>query len=135
MLIENCKKYYDKSYNLNCAECILYAANDEYGLGLDKKDFKLAAGFGGGMAVEGTCGALTGAIMVLGLSFVNEKAHESDKIKILTKEMVERFTETLKSINCKELKALYRDDQKRCFDIIKSSAEILDDIIKREKNK
>jgi hypothetical protein len=47
MLVEKCKKYYDLEYNLNCAECMLYAANDEYNLGIDNAGLKLAAGFGG----------------------------------------------------------------------------------------
>lgn len=131
VLQDKCRKYYDKSYDLNCAECILYAADEEYHLKLDRDAFKLAAGFGSGMAVEGICGALTGAIMVLGYMFVDKRAHESDRIKLLTREMVERFAEKLKTVNCRELKALYRDDEKRCFDIIEASAQILDDIVKK----
>lgn len=132
MLVEKSQKYYDKKYDLNCAECILYSANEEYKLGIDAKGLKLAAGFGGGMAVEDVCGAMTGAIMVLGNMFVNERAHESDRIKELTKEFIQKFNDTLKSKNCKELKAMYRDDNKRCSDIIKAASEILDEIIKRE---
>lgn len=132
MLLEKCRKYYDKSFDLNCAECILYSANEEYNLGLCKDDFKLAGGFGGGIAVEDACGALTGAVMVLGRLFVNERAHESERIKILTREYIEKFRERLKTYNCRELKALYRDDDKRCIDIITASAEILDEIVRRE---
>jgi len=135
MLVEKCEKYYDKKYDLNCAECILYSANDEYKLKIDSKGLKLAAGFGGGMAVEDVCGAVTGAIMVLGNMFVKERAHESDRIKTLTKEYIQKFQEKMSTINCKELKALYRDDNKRCIDIIKAASEILDDIVKRENSK
>lgn len=132
MLIEKCEKYYGKEYDLNCAECMLYSANDEYNLGIDSNGLRLAAGFGGGMAVEDVCGALTGAVMVLGNMFVEVRGHESDRIKTLTKEYIERFNEKLKTINCKELKALYRDDDKRCSDIIMAAGKILDAIIKRE---
>lgn len=135
MLKEKCLKFYDKKYDLNCAECMLYAANEEYKLGIESKGFKLAAGFGGGLAVEDVCGAMTGAVMVLGLMFVREKAHESDRIKNLTSEFIQRFKDRLKTYNCRELKALYRDDEKRCQDIIVASAEILEDIIKRELGK
>lgn len=134
MLVERCIKYYGKEYDLNCAECILYSANEEYGLKMDSKSLKLAAGFGGGMAVEDACGAMTGAIMVLGRMFVHKSAHESERIKLLTKEFVEKFNERLKTYNCKQLKSLYRDDTKRCTDIITASAEILDEIVKRELN-
>lgn len=135
MLIDTCKKYYDVRYNLNCAECILYAANEEYSMGIAPEDLKLAAGFGGGMAVEGTCGALTGAIMVLGRLFVSVKAHESDRIKLLTRELIERTYKKLGTINCRELKARYRDDEKRCTVIINTVSEILDDIVMRENSK
>ena len=46
MLIEKIEEYY-KERDLNCAETMLYAANDVYGLELDKKALKMAAGFGG----------------------------------------------------------------------------------------
>jgi C_GCAxxG_C_C family probable redox protein len=132
MLLEKCLKYYDKKYDLNCAEAVLYGANEEYSLGLELKDFKLAAGFGGGMGIEDVCGAATGAIMVLGIMFTVNRAHEADKVKTLTKEFLERFKERLTTLNCKELKALYRTEEKRCSYIIEVSAEILDDIVKKE---
>jgi C_GCAxxG_C_C family probable redox protein len=134
MIVERCEKYYSKKYDLNCAECILYSSNEEYGLGLDSKALKLAAGFGGGMAVEDACGAMTGALMVLGNIFVVEKAHESDRIKTLAKEFIGKFKERLSTINCKELKDLYKkDDEKRCIEIVKAASEILDEIVRREK--
>jgi radical SAM protein, TIGR01212 family len=135
MLLDKCKKYYEREYNLNCSECMLYAANEEYNLRLDKESLKLSAGFGGGMAVEDVCGAITGSIMVLGRIFVNERAHESEKIKTLTKEFIDRFSKRLKATSCGELKRLYRNEQKRCFDMIEVAAEILDDIVRRERTR
>ena len=32
MLLETTMKYYDKKYDLNCAECMFTAANEEYDL-------------------------------------------------------------------------------------------------------
>lgn len=72
MVADLIKKGYGEKENLNCAEKILYASNEAYNLGLDKKALKLSAGFGGGMAIESVCGALTGAIMVLGCLFVKK---------------------------------------------------------------
>lgn len=133
MLLDKCLYYYDSKFNLNCAETILYAANDEYSLGLDKKALKLAAGFGGGMAVEGVCGAASGAIMALGCIFVEDRAHESDRIKNLTKEFLGRFNERLCTVDCKELKDMYKTEDKRCSDMIIVAGEILDDIVGRER--
>lgn len=134
MLVEKCEKFYTKEYDLNCAECMLYASNEEYNLGLSKDTLKLAGGFGGGMAIEGECGALTGGIMVLGYMFVKERAHESELVKNLTKEFIKRFNDKLKTTNCKELKDMYRNDETRCFAIIKASAEALDEVIKMAKS-
>lgn len=132
MLKDTVIKFYDKSYDLNCAETILYAANEEYGLKLNDKTFKSVAAFGGGMGIEGICGALTGGLAVLGIIFVKDRAHESDKIKELSQEFINRFNEKLGTYNCKELKERYRNDEIRCTRMLEEAADLLDEIIKIE---
>ncbi len=112
----------------NCSEKILYGANKAYSLGLDKKSLKLSAGFGGGMGIESSCGALTAGIMVLSHLFVNEVAHESTLIKEKSGAYLTTFVKEMKSINCYKLKDMYRTDDKKCDDIIFKSALILDTI-------
>lgn len=52
---------------LNCSQAILFTYGEQFGLTREAA-LKLAAGFGGGMGRLGdTCGAVTGAFMVLGL--------------------------------------------------------------------
>lgn len=133
MLLELVKKYYGKRYDLNCAETILYAANEAYDLNLQKETFKAMAAFGGGMAIESTCGVITGAIAVLGIVFTKERAHESDRVKILTQEFIEKFKKECNSINCDELKILHRNEEIKCLNIIEKGAIILEEIINREK--
>lgn len=132
MLLRKIEEYYSKKHDLNCAEAILYAANDTYKLGLEKSALRVAAGFGGGMGIDSVCGALTGAIMVLGLLFVEDRAHESDKVKILEKELFERYREKMGDINCPGLKEKHRTEEVRCLNVIKEAGAILDDIVKRE---
>jgi C_GCAxxG_C_C family probable redox protein len=126
---------FGKEEDLNCAEKILQGANKAYNLGLDKEALKLAAGFGGGMAIEDKCGALTGAIMVLGRMFVQDRAHESDKIKELTKKLFKEFEKEMGSIDCAPLKKDYRTGEYGCKNVIIKAAEILDRIIEAEINK
>jgi C_GCAxxG_C_C family probable redox protein len=133
MLLDNVKKYYDKKYDYNCAETILYAANEEYNLNLDKNALKTMAAFGGGMAIESICGAVTGSLAVLGIMFTKERAHESDRMKQLSQEFFEKFQDKLNTSNCKELKEKYRNDDIRCSSILYAAAEVLEDIIVREK--
>lgn len=133
MLKDKVTKFYTSEYDLNCAETILYAANEEYNLNLSKETFKTMAAFGGGMAVEGTCGVVTGSITVLGLLFTKERAHESDRIKLLTQEYIDKFNKILKTENCLELKNNYRTEEERCAKILYSGAEVLDEIVTRER--
>ncbi|MFR1709645.1 MAG: C-GCAxxG-C-C family (seleno)protein [Clostridium sp.] len=135
MLLNLVRKYYGEEYDLNCAETILYAANEEYGLDLSKDTFKTMAAFGGGMAIESTCGVITGAISVLGILFTKERAHESDYVKTLTQEFIEEFRKQCDEINCNALKELHRNDEIGCLNIVERGAIVLDKIIIREKNK
>lgn len=132
MISDLIKSGYGENEDLNCAEKILYAANKEYDLKLDKSALKLAAGFGGGMAIGDKCGALTASVMVLGRLFVENNAHESERIKVLTKELFDRYNEKMGSLNCEPLKEEYRTEELKCKKVILSAAEILDEIVQRE---
>jgi C_GCAxxG_C_C family probable redox protein len=132
MLKDKIKEYYGKTRDLNCAESILYAANDEYNLKLNKDALKTMAAFGGGMGVEGVCGAISGVLGVLGIMFVKDRAHESDKIKLLSQRFIKNFEARLNSQNCGELKKNYRNETTGCSSIVDTAVEILDDIIREE---
>ena len=132
MLAELLNSGYGNKEDLNCAEKILYGANEVYKLGLDKEALKMAAGFGGGMGIEDKCGAVTAAIMVLGRLFVNERAHESTKVKDLTTELFDRYREEMGDIDCKPLKETHRTEEVKCKYVIIKAAEILDSIVDRE---
>lgn len=132
MLYELLKNGYGKDQDFNCAEKILYGANEAYRLGLSNEALKMAAGFGGGMAVEDVCGALTASIMVLGRLFVKNNAHESTRIKDLTKELLESYRLKMGTIDCAPLKSKYRTEEIGCRDVILRAAEILDAIVERE---
>lgn len=134
MLVDLINKYWDKKYDLNCAECMLYAANEEYDLNLSKREFKMIAGFGGGMAIEEICGAASGAVATIGVMFTKDRGHESVIVKALTREFMEKFYETLKTHKCHELKEKYKkDDDRRCIYILEEAGKILEDIIERER--
>lgn len=132
MLYDLVKEGFGIDEDLNCAETILYGANIIYELGLDKNALKLAAGFGGGVGIEDICGALTGSVMVLGNLFVEDRAHENDRIKILSQELINSFQEEMGEIDCAPLKDLYRTEELKCRKIIETAAKILDKIVVRE---
>ncbi len=132
MLKELIQEGYGIKEDLNCAETILYGANEAYYLNLKPGCLKLAAAFGGGMAIESVCGVLTASLMVLGRLFVPEVAHRYPKIKELSKELLETFEKEMGDILCKPLKDNYRTEEKKCREVIEKGAEILDKIVARE---
>ncbi len=117
----------------NCAEHMVVGANKAYGLNLAPETAKLAAGFGGGVSSGDICGALAGAVMILGVLFVKERAHESDKIKLLTNELLNAYKAKMGHIDCTPLKECYRTEELKCRDIVLVCVEILDEIVGREK--
>lgn len=89
-----------------CSQAILSTYGIQFGLDQDLA-LKLASPFGAGMGSLGnTCGAVTGAFMVLGLKYGNSKVGEikkKEKAYEITKEFVERFKSRNGTIMCKDL--------------------------------
>ncbi len=88
---------------LNCCQAILSAFAEEYGLTVDDAR-RLGSGFGGGMGGMGlTCGAVTGAFMVIGLKHPRLDRASGAKSIQLVQEFSRRFTAARGSIGCREL--------------------------------
>lgn len=126
------EKYYGDEYDLNCAETIIYAANEEYEMNLQKDTLKTMSAFGGGMGVEGVCGAISGALCVLSILFTKERAHEGTLVKELSQRFYKEFLEELGSENCRYLKAQFRTDEEGCSKMIFTAGKILDKIVKEQ---
>ncbi|MFW9821667.1 MAG: C-GCAxxG-C-C family protein [Candidatus Thorarchaeota archaeon] len=129
----------------SCSQAILATYGPDYGL--DKElAFKLATGFGGGIGRLGkTCGAVSGAIMVIGLKYGRSKIDDlesKDKTYELVQKFIEKFTKINGSTACSKLlncdistKEGIRYAQENnlfktlCPEFVKSSAEILEEIL------
>jgi len=90
----------------NCSQSVLSTYSRLNGLNREVA-LKIAQAFGGGMARMGqTCGAVTGAFMVIGLKYGKVKA-EDEEAKEKTYEIVREFVKRFKSLNgsiiCKDL--------------------------------
>lgn len=133
MLLDYLKNGFFEENDYSCSENILIGANEAYGLGLSREACKVASGFGAGVMVGDICGAITGSVMVLGVMFVEERAHTSDRITPLVKEFIERYRAQMKEVDCGPLKDLYRTEEYACREVIYKAAEILDDIVARER--
>jgi len=132
MLVILLESGYGNEQKLNCAQKILFAANEVYQLGLSDEALSLAGGFGGGMGIESTCGALTAGVMVLSKLFPIKDDESKKYLYALTKEYLETYKEKMGHIDCTPLKKAFRNDVIGCKDVIVESARILDAMITRE---
>ncbi len=139
--VEKAVSGFEKEFN--CCQAVLSTYGPRFGLDRELA-LKLAAGFGGGIGHQGeTCGAVTGAIMVIGLkAFGTRDEDSSEKTYGLTDQFLERFKARHGSILCRELlgcdistpqglqaardKGLFK---KRCPNFVRVSAEILEELL------
>jgi len=89
-----------------CAQSVACTFAED--LGADRGlTLRLSTGFGGGMGhTSNTCGALTGAVIALGLAFGMEDSTDQaakQKTYALAAEAVRRFRERTGAIGCTEL--------------------------------
>lgn len=103
-LQEKALKYFDEGHN--CAQAVFTVFAEERGMDHDMA-FSISAGFGGGIArTQKTCGAVTGAVMAIGL--MNDKNHNSPEEQkeaayTLVQDFLERFTAIHNSTECSQL--------------------------------
>jgi C_GCAxxG_C_C family probable redox protein len=91
---------------MNCAQAVLTAFSDHLNFDYDSA-LAISSGFGGGMGrLQETCGAATGAFMVLGI-YNSEKftdnTEQKDHTYAMIQEFNKRFTAIHKTSNCRML--------------------------------
>lgn len=121
------KFYFDGNYN--CAESVVRAGNEYYELGLHDRDMKLVGGFGAGIQTGSTCGAFLGAISLLSMKYIEQKAHESDDIKPVATMLTEKFTKAYGSVLCSEVKPQSFAEGKRCLAAVEKACDLLEEVI------
>jgi C_GCAxxG_C_C family probable redox protein len=128
-----------------CSSAVFSAFSDE--LGLDQETAKkIACGFGAGISKTGNiCGAVSGAIMVIGLKYGKTNQGDdaaTEKTRALVREFMHGFTQHHGSINCTELLGynLSKPDEyeqardrklfvTKCPELVSDAAAILEKIL------
>ena len=111
----------------NCAQAVACTYSDL--AGLDEETLLAAThAFGAGMAtMEGTCGALTGAAVVVGLA-TGDRARS----RVLIKDIMENFRKRNGSTVCRELKGIGTGcPLRQCEDCVADAAEFLEEALQR----
>ena len=75
----------------NCAESIIRAGNEVYGLDLHDRDMKMTAPLAAAFRLEYVCGACAVAACVVSARYVETKAHDCSFLRTLTQKLVIAF--------------------------------------------
>ena len=109
----------------NCAQAVVCTYADLVGMGEDEAR-NVAGAFGAGMGnMEGTCGALVGAGMVLGMV-------SKDRAKSMKgmKQMMTRFQQRNGATQCRQLKGVdTKVVLRECPDCVADAAEFLEELL------
>ncbi len=129
----------------SCSQAVFAAFSEA--LGLERtKALKIAQPFGGGIAGTGsTCGAVTGALLVIGLKHGRVRPEDlaaKERTYALVREFIRRFQEQQGSIICRELIGVDISTQEgheaarrqglfteRCTLLVSRAAELLEAIL------
>lgn len=117
-----------KRCGYNCAQAVACTYCDY--TDIDEETMRnITQAFGTGMAtLEGTCGSISGAGVVLGLANKDSRKTMQDTRKIMN-----AFKERNKTVTCKVLKGVGTGNILReCEDCVRDAAEFLEDILEQK---
>lgn len=139
------KSFSQFNRGFSCSQRVFATLGEE--LGIERQQaLRLATGFGAGIAYQGNiCGAVSGAIMAIGLKHGNDEPSVQDfsnKAIFLTRELIQRIIAKHGCYTCKGLTRidhmnleegmkLYKEQgiaEKICRPVIKDCIEIVEEI-------
>ena len=101
--------------NLNCCQLSAYEFCAKAGVNISERDLMLLSGFGDGLGVGGTCGAVLGAAAGACLA---AKGVNADKIRL---KIIMDFMERFSTVNCSKLEAYYENG---CREVILAAVDM-----------
>jgi len=124
----------------NCAQAVFSAFAEKMDLA-EGKALRIASGFGGGISnLQQTCGAVTGAVMVIGYLNGKTKPEQSNQENYkLVRDFIEEFEEQHSTIDCRELIEIDLNDEEeleeareknlfeeKCLEFVTDAIEMLE---------
>ncbi|PHV70709.1 hypothetical protein CS063_09265 [Sporanaerobium hydrogeniformans] len=124
----------------NCSQAIIGAFCEDYGIKM-QTGLKIASGLGSGVRSAEICGAVSGAVLVIGLKYGSDNTDSKTLCNTKTEEFIKMFREINGSIVCRDIlgcdittphgkeKALAEQYFTTvCLDMVVSAAQILEDL-------
>jgi len=131
----------------NCAQAVSTTYGVKYGVP-EETISRIASAFGGGISrTNNICGAVSGAVMVLGLKYGGRNPGEKeakDKASAIAAEFIREFKRRYGEVSCTGLlgynlgiqeereKAVANNEFTKCRDIVRNAGELLEEFLARE---
>ena len=128
---EKAVKYFLNGYS--CSESVVQAAIDK---GYVSNDLlQCASPFSCGMGIRCLCGAVAGAMLVIGAMFGKNQNNDGMQARALSKAFNDKFHEKYNVNCCKVLSAGFKDfhsseRKQHCTSMVNDSCEILENLLK-----
>lgn len=133
---ERAAEYFSSGYN--CSQAVITAHADSIGLHPGKCK-SIASPFGGGVSGrQRICGAVTGALMVIGMWYYDDKDRDESKQRVKEKSLLflEKFEQNNDTVECAELLGMDMDSarnaglfESKCPGYVKNACRILDELL------
>lgn len=130
----------------NCAQAVAAAYAEDFGLAREDA-LRVAAAFGGGIGRTGhTCGAVSGALIVLGLKHAALQAdpQAKERMYLIAQDFMKRFEGRYGALECRELlgvdlntpegRQAAKDRNTHgtvCMGLVVGAGDILDEMLRR----
>jgi len=131
----------------NCCQAITTTFGPDLGLNA-QNSLKIGGAFGGGMSGLGnTCGAVSGALMIISLALRNdnpEDVENKDFVYEKGRKFLYKFTQSHGTVMCRDLTGvdMTKDDElekakengvfeEKCPNFVKTAAKLLDEILEK----
>ncbi len=140
---ETAETLFDSGFNCAQSVCAPYAGD----FGIEQLDaLRMAAGFGGGIGRTGeTCGAVTGALMVLGMKYgaTTGDPAAKERMYVIAQDFMKRFEDRHGSLRCRDLvgadistvegrasMSARKTHANICAGLVAEATELLDEMLK-----
>jgi len=131
----------------NCAQAVSTTYGVKYGVP-EETIARIASGFGGGVGrTDNICGAVSGAVMVLGLKYGPKSAADKEaktKASIKTGEFIREYERRFGAVSCTGLlgynislpegreKVLTDNAFAKCRDVVRNAGKLLEEFLEAE---
>lgn len=107
----------------NCCQAVIMSCCEKYGT-TKEQAYAMGSFFGGGMRCGEVCGAVSGALMALGLQYGDENNRQCTK----SVEFMQAFQKEFGTVLCREI--LEKHQKRLCPTLIEFCAKYLEDELK-----